>query len=314
MIDVILASAIAGEGGGGGGGEGAVRYDATQSLSDAQKTRARGNIAAAAQADHASLDGRVNAVHQLVNYGYDTPGHLDAGTGAMSYTVDRNGTKVTLSTTSSTSGASFVKLTNDLDRVTTNQAIAAWSDGVQLIQGHVYLVRATLVSGTVAITGTNSPFLSIYDIGITEALTLDRNDDGECVNLWKVIRANANAAIVCLVTRAGTTYTNAVYEITLEDITGDGHGIGIRVSGADPVIAATPNIRYICTDAYVTSLSFTPSSSGICSVRFVSGTTPTVLTLPAGVKMPSWWNGCAASTTYEISIADGVYGAVGVWT
>ena len=87
----------------------------------------------------------------------------------------------------------------------------------------------------------------------------------------------------------------------------------ISIEGSDPVIAAIPGMRYVCSASYVTSLSFTPSATGICSIRFTSGTTPTVLTLPNTVVMPDWWTGVEANRTYEISIADGVYGAVTSW-
>ena len=85
----------------------------------------------------------------------------------------------------------------------------------------------------------------------------------------------------------------------------------VTVSGTTPTITAMPDTRYVCGE--ITSLSFTPSDRGICNVRFTSGSTPTALTLPYTVKMPEWWIGAEANKTYEISIADGVYGAVMSW-
>ena len=86
-----------------------------------------------------------------------------------------------------------------------------------------------------------------------------------------------------------------------------------NVSGATPVITAAENTRYICGE--VTSLSFTPCASGICDVRFTSGSTVTVLTLPNTVKMPDWFDASVleANTIYEINILDGVYGVVTTW-
>jgi len=84
----------------------------------------------------------------------------------------------------------------------------------------------------------------------------------------------------------------------------------VTVSGTTPTITAESNTRYICGE--VLSLSFTPSASGICSVVFTSGSTATVLTLPQTVMMPEWFE-VEANHTYEISVADGVYGAVMVW-
>jgi len=45
---------------------------------------------------------------------------------------------------------------------------------------------------------------------------------------------------------------------------------------------------------------------------FTSGSTPTVLTLPNTVKMPEWFE-IETNRTYEISILNGVYGAVMSW-
>ena len=82
------------------------------------------------------------------------------------------------------------------------------------------------------------------------------------------------------------------------------------VTGTDPVITAQENYRYIC--GTVLTLSFTPSVTGICDVFFTSGSTPTVLTLPNTVKMPEWFE-IETNRTYEISILNGVYGAVMSW-
>ena len=84
----------------------------------------------------------------------------------------------------------------------------------------------------------------------------------------------------------------------------------VTVSGTDPVITATANTRYICGE--VTTLSFTPSATGVCEVIFTSGSLATVLTLPATVKMPEWFE-VETDHTYEISILNGVYGGVMSW-
>lgn len=84
----------------------------------------------------------------------------------------------------------------------------------------------------------------------------------------------------------------------------------VTVTGTSPSITAVANTRYLCGE--VTSLSFTPSATGICGVRFTSGSTVTVLSLPETVKMPEWFE-VESGYIYEISIADGVYGAVMAW-
>ena len=115
--------------------------------------------------------------------------------------------------------------------------------------------------------------------------------------------------------------SNAVGEYTSEAKTAiknmlgviDGGGtISETVTGTDPTITAQNNFRYMCGELY--TLNFTPCVSGVCEVIFTSGATPTVLTLPDTVRMPAWWTGVEANTTYEISIVDGVYGAVMSWS
>ena len=85
------------------------------------------------------------------------------------------------------------------------------------------------------------------------------------------------------------------------------------MSGATPTITAATNTRYICGE--VTLLNFTPSVSGICDVRFTSGSTATVLTVPNTVKFPDWFDPTSleTNTVYEINVLDGVYGAVMTW-
>ena len=85
----------------------------------------------------------------------------------------------------------------------------------------------------------------------------------------------------------------------------------VNVSGSNPSITAEYNKRYVCGE--VSTLTITPASQGCTDVVFTSGTTPTVLSLPNTVKMPSWFS-VEASKTYEINILDGVYGAVMSWT
>lgn len=84
----------------------------------------------------------------------------------------------------------------------------------------------------------------------------------------------------------------------------------VSVSGTAPTITAAENTRYICGE--VVSLSFTPSSSGVSEVIFTAGSTVPVVTLPSTVKMPEWYE-IEANHVYEISVLNGVYGAVMSW-
>ena len=87
----------------------------------------------------------------------------------------------------------------------------------------------------------------------------------------------------------------------------------VTIGGTAPTITAEENARYICGE--VVSLNFTPSTNGICDVRFTSGSTVTTLTIPSTVKFPDWFDSTKleTNTVYEINVLDGIYGAVMTW-
>lgn len=86
------------------------------------------------------------------------------------------------------------------------------------------------------------------------------------------------------------------------------------IESTTPEIIGEENTRYVCGE--VSTISITPASEGITDVIFYSGTTATVLTIPATVKMPPWFDATDLDTEtwYEINILDGVYGVVAIWT
>ena len=86
----------------------------------------------------------------------------------------------------------------------------------------------------------------------------------------------------------------------------------VLVEGTTPTITALSGVRYICGE--VATLDFTPCATGICDIFFVSGSTPTVVTLPNTVKFPNGEFVTEADTAYEINILDGIYGVVMSWT
>ena len=93
----------------------------------------------------------------------------------------------------------------------------------------------------------------------------------------------------------------------------DGSTGTVDVTGTTPTITAVENTRYVCGE--VTSLDFTPAASGICIVRFTSGSSVTVLTIPNTVKFPEWFDPTSleTNTIYDICVTDGIYGAVMSW-
>ena len=87
----------------------------------------------------------------------------------------------------------------------------------------------------------------------------------------------------------------------------------VNVTGSTPSITAESNKRYICGE--VSTISFTPSSTGVCDVVFISGSTAAVLDVPEGVLWPSWFDpdNLETNTKYELNVSDGVNGLVATW-
>ena len=86
-----------------------------------------------------------------------------------------------------------------------------------------------------------------------------------------------------------------------------------EISSSTPSIAGMPNVRYNCGTCSL--LTITPPAAGSIVVRFHSGSTATVLTVPNTVKFPAWFDHASldVDTTYEIIITDGIYGGIMSW-
>ena len=87
----------------------------------------------------------------------------------------------------------------------------------------------------------------------------------------------------------------------------------VSITGTTPVIVGKSGVRYICDT--VSTIDITPPQSGCIDVRFISGSTPAVMTVPNTVKWQEWFDyeNLEADTIYEINILDGIYGTVMTW-
>ena len=112
----------------------------------------------------------------------------------------------------------------------------------------------------------------------------------------------------------GVDYWTAQDQAAIVDDVVDEVGVKtVTVSGTTPTITGVANTRYMCGE--VSTISITPSQSGIIDVIFTSGSSVAVLIVPSTVKWPSGFDPTSleANTTYELNILDGVYGAVMTW-
>lgn len=117
-------------------------------------------------------------------------------------------------------------------------------------------------------------------------------------------------------TQSASSNAVGTYTDTAKDKIKDMLDVGTvteTISETTPTITAKANHRYVCGE--VSSISFTPCASGICDVRFTSGSNVAVLTVPNTVKWPEWFDPTAldTDTIYELNVMDGVYGAVMTW-
>lgn len=316
---------------------GVVRFDAAQSLTDTQKAQARSNITAAslittgttvtqAVQDGTTYDVQDARLSTIVsgdalwpaeawgNGGSDTTAGVSVTSSKTSVTI--NGSK--------TSGTSFYNytFTNGVRKVSGDDVRSANLVNANAVMkaGHAYRITMRVVSGTYTPGSNNSADFRMYTMPVGDstvsAIRFVKGSSLAAGDEFSITRSYDTDTLLglgmYLITGTGT-FSTLVLAYTVEDVTGVCAGATYTTSSATPTLNAQRGFRYICSAAYVTSLSFTPSTAGICSVRFTSGTTPTVLTLPQTVKMPDWWSGVEASRTYEISIEDGIYGVVTSW-
>lgn len=289
---------------------GTVRMDQAQELTETQKAQARTNIAAAGPDIHA-----LETLHNVVGYGQDA-NPVDAAA------QKRVGMIITLNNTfEATITPAWLKFSNAYAWGGNENTIKGWTGALTLTQNHRYRLSVHYISGTYTRTTAGAPIIAIACVAGT-AVTIpgvvfdgdtDSHVDFDCsgdaytngVHLVVGIRRNSTNAV---------TLTNYTFAMVLQDIT-DTEGVTVSVSDTAPTITAKSGWRYNCTASAVTELAFTPSASGICSVRFKSGSTATVLVLPNTVKTPDWFDRDHLETnrTYAINIEDGVYGVVTSW-
>ena len=270
----------------------------SQTLTDAQQRQARDNVGAS----EAAVTDLV--VSPVVYWGDD------ASQSQSGQSMSRSGGNFFTFDTSSASGDVYWRVNGTLGKTTTSGGASGWSCETVLSAGIPYTISLTPVSGT--ITGETNAYVRVFieggGVSAADAIAQVSLRGGSATFLWPDSTKKAKFII-----RSVQAFNCSSYKFYLNLTVNTPIDNAITVAGATPSITAIAGCRYTCSATAVTELTFTPPASGVASVRFVSGSTATVLTLPNTVKMPPWWTSPAANTTYEISFADG-YGAVASWT
>lgn len=133
------------------------------------------------------------------------------------------------------------------------------------------------------------------------------------VSVFFALAKIANADLASETVTIGTYPQQA--KTAIQTMLGIENGVVIieEVGGTTPAITGIPNYRYVCGE--VSTISITPPTSGTIDVRFNSGSTATVMTVPSTVKWPEWFDAdnLEANVIYEVLITDGIYGSVMTW-
>lgn len=233
-------------------------------------------------------------------------------------TITRDGYRITLNGTDTSTEMPFLRLTGTLFAKEGSPGTSQATTGAYQLpekNNHVYRMTCKLVSGTV--TG-KIPWCAGY-ASTGSAATSQPQSYFDDVTYRDYRNSSGNGKTgIAVRYEAGTVFANAVFEITVVD-TESGLGVGdpiITVSGTSAEIVAQAGFCYVCGE--LTSLSFEPSVRGLCEVIFTSGTTPTALTISKAITshtihMPPWWTGVEASKTYDIVVRNGEWVGVSVW-
>lgn len=195
--------------------QGCVSYEAQTGKTDAEKHQARTNIGAASE----NVGTRVLDVNGLVNYGFEETEQSITTNGV---TVTRKGTRVTLNGTRTGSGTDRYRLNGALvyrtGTPTTSQNIA----GFYPLAGHRYRIVMQQISGTAAYTGSAATPLTVapYKAGTTTVYDSEMDGDGTQGWFRRTVFGDGSGLALWISFPVGWVFTNAVYDIQLEEVTG----------------------------------------------------------------------------------------------
>ena len=164
------------------------------------------------------------------------------------------------------------------------------------------IVTVTESSGTYAANKTFSALWTAFNGGRTVSVEMGDTEfvlsaaDPSGMAFTSLSVGSGNATLSMLAVDENDDWNYAEFAAEQKPTT-------VTVSGSTPTITPADNTIYKCGE--LTSLTVSnPQATGSCIIIFVSGSTPTVLTVPSGLTMPDNF-AVEANTRYEINVLDG---------
>ena len=200
-------------------------YDASQQLTpndftvDLKWSTPLSNLIYSFKDSIAIQDERTNKLFGLINYGYDTPEELEAGTSAATrLSVKRYTERILLNGTTSNSGYCIIKINNDLQRKSTNSQIDTFTNGTVLPSGHTYRLRIKEISGTYtdADSQPTHPSMVAYKRGAHSQVG-SYIQDPNYTSTYE-FTSDGSEYIICVWNNYSRTATNYLMEVTMQDM------------------------------------------------------------------------------------------------
>lgn len=181
------------------------------------------------KSDLDAVDAFVNDELSFINYGYDIPFHQEENPSGSSWSkkigYDRNKQILLLNKQSATDSYSItVRLSGTVAQAANNSGVAAWSEGITLKTGHLYLAKGKLLSGVCTSDGnTFIPAISVYETGSSTTEDYQsmsgRAEENTVYNRYFVPQAGKQYNVCLYIAKNTYIFTNAKILITLEDLT-----------------------------------------------------------------------------------------------
>jgi hypothetical protein len=162
-------------------------------------------------------DKRSNQLLGLMNYGYDTPADLAAGTSASTIvSVKRVGTEILLNG-SPTSYQFVAKINNDVQRAATTSQVNALTNGTVFTSGHTYRITLKYISGSGTYnSATYIPWVSVYKSGTSS--TVGTQITSTETEYCREFTADGSTYMICVYCHKGSNLSNMFVSVTMRDM------------------------------------------------------------------------------------------------